>query len=155
LWGLSSKIRTEEKRMSKKIYWANALFSEADRKFNEVSVARVRAAGYSVFLPQEAFSNNADPSNEEIFRVDTDELLSCDVVVACLDQFPIDSGVACEIGVAHGANIPVIGLYTDIRSKRVGPGRMYKNQYVLGAIEDNGEIVSGVDELVKILPKYT
>ena len=140
--------------MSKKIYWANALFSEADRKFNEVSVARVRAAGYTVFLPQEAFSKNADPTNEEIFRVDTEELQSCDVVVACLDQFPEDSGVACEIGVAYGANIPVIGLYTDIRRYRTGSGRMYKNQYLLGAIEVNGEIVSSVDELLKTLPEY-
>jgi nucleoside 2-deoxyribosyltransferase len=140
--------------MGKKVYWANALFSEADRKFNEEFVAKVRAAGYSVFLPQEAFSGDADPTNEEIFRVDTDELQSCDVVIACLDQFPIDSGVACEIGVAYGANIPVIGLYTDIRRKRTGSGRMYKNQYVLGAIEANGEIVSSVDELLKMLPKY-
>lgn len=140
--------------MGKKIYWANALFSEADRKFNEVSVALVRAAGYIVFLPQEAFSERADPTNEEIFRVDTDELQSCDIVVACLDQFPIDSGVACEIGVAYGANIPVIGLYTDIRRLRVGPGRMYKNQYVLGAIETNGETVSSVDDLLRTLPKY-
>ncbi|RDE15684.1 MAG: nucleoside 2-deoxyribosyltransferase [Candidatus Thorarchaeota archaeon] len=140
--------------MDKKIYWANALFSEADRKFNEVSVARVRAAGYTVFLPQEAFSKDADPTNEEIFRVDTEELQSCDLVVACLDQFPEDTGVACEIGVAYGTNIPVIGLYTDIRKNRTGPGRMYKNQYVLGAIEVNGEIVSSVDELLKTLPKY-
>jgi nucleoside 2-deoxyribosyltransferase len=140
--------------VNKRIYWANALFSEADRMFNEASVAQVRAAGYSIFLPQEAFSEDADPTNEEIFRVDTDELQSCDVVVACLDQFPIDSGVACEIGVAYGANIPVIGLYTDIRSKRVGPGRMYKNQYVLGAIEANGKIVSSIDELLGVLPNY-
>jgi nucleoside 2-deoxyribosyltransferase len=140
--------------VEKKIYWANALFSEADRNFNDISVARVRSAGYSVFLPQEAFSGDADPTNEEIFRVDTDELQSCDVVVACLDQFPIDSGVACEIGVAYGANIPVIGLYTDIRSRRIGPGRMYKNQYVLGAIEANGEIVSCIEDLLKALQKY-
>jgi nucleoside 2-deoxyribosyltransferase len=140
--------------MGKRIYWANALFSEADRKFNEASVTLVRAAGYSVFLPQEAFSGDADPTNEEIFRVDTMELQSCDIVVACLDQLPIDSGVACEIGVAYGTNIPVIGLYTDIRSRRKGVGRMYKNQYVLGAIEANGEIVSSIEEILRILPKY-
>ncbi len=137
-----------------KIYWANALFSVADRKFNETAVERVRASGYSVFLPQEAFSDDADPTNEEIFRIDTGELQSCDAVVACLDQFPIDSGVACEIGVAYGSNIPVIGLYTDIRAMREGPGRMYKNQYVLGAIEAFGEIVFSVDQLLEALPKY-
>jgi nucleoside 2-deoxyribosyltransferase len=137
-----------------KIYWANALFSDADRKFNEVSVDRVRAKGYTVFLPQEAFKDDADPTNEEIFRVDTKDLQSSDILVACLDQFPIDSGVACEIGVAFASGIPVIGLYTDIRSIREGPGRMYKNQYVLGAIESNGEIVSSVEELIKTIPKY-
>ena len=140
--------------MSKKIYWANALFSEADRKFNEDSVARVRAIGYIVFLPQEAFIKNADPTNKEIFKVDTEELQSCDVIVACLDQFPIDAGVACEIGVAYASGIPVIGLYTDIRRKRAGAGRMYKNQYVLGAIEARGEIASSINELLDILPKY-
>ncbi len=140
--------------MARKLYWANALFSEADRKFNEIAVERVRVAGYEVFLPQEAFSGDADPTNEEIFRVDTQELQSCDAVVACLDQFPIDTGVACEIGVAFGSKIPVIGLYTDIRSKRKGAGRMYKNQYVLGAIEANGEIVHSIDELLGALPKY-
>jgi nucleoside 2-deoxyribosyltransferase len=140
--------------MGKKLYWANALFSDADRRFNEEAVAKVRAAGYTVFLPQEAFKDDADPTNEEIFRVDTEELQSCDAIVACLDQFPIDSGVACEIGVAYGSDIPVIGLYTDIRSRRVGAGRMYKNQYVLGAIEAHGEIAHSFDELLEILPKF-
>jgi nucleoside 2-deoxyribosyltransferase len=137
-----------------KIYWANALFSDADRKFNEECVKRVRAEGNTVFLPQEAFAGDADPTNEEIFRVDTQELQSSDIVVACLDQFPIDAGVACEIGVAYASGIPVIGLYTDIRKDREGPGRMYKNQYVLGAIETNGEIVDSIEELVQMIPKY-
>jgi nucleoside 2-deoxyribosyltransferase len=134
-----------------RIYWANALFSDADREFNRVSVEKVRAAGYSIFLPQEAFAGDADPSNEEIFQVDTNELQASDVVVACLDQFPIDAGVACEIGVAYASDIPVIGLYTDIRKDRKGEGRMYKNQYVLGAIETSGKIVSTLDELIKAL----
>ncbi|MFW9805992.1 MAG: nucleoside 2-deoxyribosyltransferase [Candidatus Thorarchaeota archaeon] len=137
-----------------KIYWANALFSDADRKFNVECVKKVRAEGHTIFLPQEAFAGDSDPTNEEIFRVDTDELQSSNIVVACLDQFPIDTGVACEIGVAYGSGIPVIGLYTDIRKDRKGSGRMYKNQYVLGAIEINGEIVASVDELIKIIPKY-
>jgi len=137
-----------------KIYWANALFSDADRKFNEVSVKRVREEGHTIFLPQEAFAGDADPTNEEIFRIDTQELQSSDIVVACLDQFPIDSGVACEIGVAYASGIPVIGLYTDIRKDREGEGRLYKNQYVLGAIEINGKIVNSVEELIMTIPKY-
>lgn len=139
---------------SMRIYWANALFSVADRKFNETAVERLKASGYSVFLPQEAFGDDTDPSNEKIFRIDTGGIQSSDAVVACIDQFPIDSGVACEIGVAYGSNIPVIGLYTDFRATRKGPGRMYKNQYVMGAIETFGEIVFSVDQLLEVLPKY-
>jgi nucleoside 2-deoxyribosyltransferase len=140
--------------LTKKIYWANALFSEADWEFNIKAVKRIREEGYDVFLPQEAFGKDADPTNEEIFRIDTGELKTCDLIVACIDQFPIDTGVACEIGVAYGLRIPVVGLYTDIRAQREGQGRMYKNQYVLGAIEVNGEIVHSLDEMVKVLPKY-
>ncbi|MGY5863732.1 MAG: nucleoside 2-deoxyribosyltransferase [Candidatus Thorarchaeota archaeon] len=140
--------------MTKKIYWANALFSEADWEFNVMAAKRIREEGYDVFLAQEAFSKDADPTNEEIFRIDTGELKTCDIVVACIDQFPIDTGVACEIGVAYGLGIPVVGLYTDIRAMREGQGRMYKNQYVLGAIEVNGEIVHSLDDVFKVLPKY-
>jgi nucleoside 2-deoxyribosyltransferase len=140
--------------MAKKIYWANALFSEADWEFNVMAAKRIREEGYDVFIAQEAFSKDADPTNEEIFRIDTGELRTCDVVVACIDQFPIDTGVACEIGVAYGLGIPVVGLYTDIRAQRKGQGRMYKNQYVLGAIEVNGEVVYSLDDVFKALPKY-
>ena len=140
--------------MTKKIYWANALFSEADWEFNVMAAKRIREEGYDVFLAQEAFSKDADPTNEEIFRIDTGELKTCDIVVAFIDQFPIDTGVACEIGVAYGLGIPVVGLYTDIRAMREGQGRMYKNQYVLGAIEVNGEIVHSLDDVFKVLPKY-
>ncbi|MFX0045901.1 MAG: nucleoside 2-deoxyribosyltransferase, partial [Candidatus Hermodarchaeota archaeon] len=79
---------------------------------------------------------------------------SADVLVACIDQFPIDSGVACEIGVAYASGIPIIGFYTDIRSKREGSGRVYKNQYVMGAIEAVGEVVYSIDQLLQVIPKY-
>jgi nucleoside 2-deoxyribosyltransferase len=41
----------------RQIYWANALFTEADRRFNAYYVKRLREAGYDVFLPQEAAVN--------------------------------------------------------------------------------------------------
>ena len=137
-----------------RIYWANALFSKADRDFNEKCAAILRDAGYSVFLPQETpMTFETAPTNEEIFRVDTEEIVKADILVACIDQFPIDSGVACEIGVAYASGKLTIGFYTDIRRQREGAGRMYKNQYVMGAIEAKGLIVSGMDELLQILKK--
>jgi len=32
---------------------------------------------------------------------------------------------------------------------------MYKNQYVLGAIEARGEVVYSIEQLVETIPKYT
>ncbi len=131
-----------------KVYWANALFSEADRSFNIACVTILRQAGYEVFLPQDADVNeDFSPTAENIFRVDTSELFNSDVVVACLDQESIDAGVACEVGVAVASGIPVIGLYTDIRQFRQGSTRMYKNPYVIGAIESIGNVVSNASEL--------
>jgi nucleoside 2-deoxyribosyltransferase len=129
----------------RQIYWANALFTEADRKFNAYYVERLREVGYDVFLPQEAAVNEEIlPIAEDVFRVDTTAVINSCLLVACLDQETIDSGVACEIGLAYAFGIPIIGLYTDIRQYRQGPGKMYKNLYVIGAIESIGEIVRSV-----------
>lgn len=137
------------------IYWANALFCEADRTFNAQCVRRLREVGYDVFLPQESPVNkDTSPSATEIFRVDTSTILNSNLVIACLDQETIDSGVACEIGIAFAFGIPIIGLYTDIRQFRDGPGRMYKNLYTLGAVESFGEIVTSLDGLLEALPIY-
>jgi len=134
------------------IYWANALFAEADRNFNAACVSRLRAAGHHVFLPQEAAVNEeAAPTAEDIFRVDTGEVLNSELLVACLDQETIDCGVACEIGLAYSWGIPIVGLYTDIRQHRQGPGRMYKNLYVVGAIEASGKVTTSLDELMEAI----
>ncbi|TFG07956.1 hypothetical protein EU538_07940 [Candidatus Thorarchaeota archaeon] len=136
----------------KSIYWANALFSQADREFNEKCARFLRKKGYDVFLPQETpMTFQSAPTNEEIFRVDTEAIQQSDALVACIDQFPIDSGVACEIGMAWASGIPIIALYTDIRADRKGAGQMYKNQYVMGAIESSRGIARSLDELIQIL----
>lgn len=138
-----------------RIYWANSLFTEADRTFNTRVVKRLRDAGFDVFLPQESQVNESpSPASEEIFRTDSAAVLASRLLVACLDQETIDSGVACEVGLAYAFNIPIIGLYTDIRQHRQGKARMYKNLYVLGAIEANGETVASVDELITTIPRY-
>jgi nucleoside 2-deoxyribosyltransferase/ubiquinone/menaquinone biosynthesis C-methylase UbiE len=138
-----------------RIYWANSLFTDADRAYNTQVVKKLRDAGFEVFLPQESKVNESpSPDSEEIFRIDSAAVLNSQLLIACLDQETIDSGVACEVGLAYAFNIPIIGLYTDIRQHRQGKARMYKNLYVLGAIEAHGEVVSSVDELITAIPKY-
>lgn len=149
---LNSRSHPDRRRH---IYWANGLFTQADRSFNLHSAEKLRQAGYEVFLPQEATVNkDKAPSAKEIFRIDTSAILNSSLMVACLDQETIDSGVACEIGIGFAFNIPIVGLYTDIRQFRSGPGRMYKNLYTIGAVENVGEIVTNVDDLICSLPTY-
>jgi nucleoside 2-deoxyribosyltransferase len=139
-------------RKDSRIYWANAMFSEADRSYNSRCVSQLREAGYTVFLPQETKVNYLrSPAPADIFRVDTCAVLESNLLVACIDQETIDSGVAAEIGIAFAYGIPIIGLYTDIRQRRQGESRMYKNPYVVGAIQANGAIVSNIDELLLTL----
>lgn len=139
-----------------RVYWANAMFSEADRTFNARCTERLRASGFSVFLPQESTENaSLTPSADSIFRQDSAEILRSDLVVACLDQETIDAGVACEIGLAYAAGIPVVGIYTDIRQDRTGTGLMYKNLYVVGALMNSEGIVRSVDGLLAALTDWS
>ncbi len=133
------------------VYWANSLFSEADREYNETSVSKIREKGFKVFLSQEQPINQIEnPTEQEIFEIDTEAILKSKVLVACIDQETIDCGVACEIGIAIVKKIPIIGLYTDIRKDR-NQSKMYKNPYVIGAILSSGIIVSTIEDIINAL----
>lgn len=135
------------------VYWANSIFGEADRRFNDLCASRIRQAGYVVLSPQELAFNEAGGRADatEIFRSDTALVARADVLVACIDQEAIDCGVACELGIAWAQNKSIIGLYTDFRQHRVGEFKMYKNPYVIGCIQDKGTLVRSVEELLDCL----
>jgi nucleoside 2-deoxyribosyltransferase len=135
------------------VYWANSIFSEADRAYNELVVGRLQSAGITVLSPQHQSFNTAGHSAgaATIFETDTAMIQSCQALAACIDQETIDCGVACEIGIAWALEKRIIALYTDFRQHRRGDFRMYKNPYVIGCIQDRGMIVSTVDELIQQL----
>jgi len=137
------------------IYWANSLFSKADRDFNQFCTNEIRSKGFTVFLPQELLINKcSSPSEKEIFESDTNAISKCLIMVACIDQETIDCGVSCEIGIASSLGKYIIGLYTDIRKDRL-EYKMYKNPYVVGAILSNGIIVESLSELtIKITEHF-
>lgn len=136
-----------------RIYWANSIFSKADRDFNTNCVTLLRQAGYSVINPQENPFNEPgqDETADNIFENDTTQIKECDILVACIDQETIDSGVACEIGIAWALGKRIIGLCTDMRQYRKGRHCMYKNPYVIGCIESRGKVVAVMDELLEEL----
>lgn len=136
-----------------KIYWANSIFSTADRNFNDLCVGILRREGYTVLTPQDNLfnQNNIECTADEIFIKDTEMIKECDVFVACIDQETIDCGVACEIGIAWADNKKLFGVYTDFRQFRKGEGKMYKNPYVLGCIKSRGTIVTNIEHLLEEL----
>ncbi|WP_125587824.1 nucleoside 2-deoxyribosyltransferase [Companilactobacillus jidongensis] len=155
-----------------KIYFANGLFSEADRLYNDMVVKKIRAmsSDIEIYLPQENGDINDKMNYADSIKIaqeDNKELLSSDLVVAVLDGDTMDDGVATEIGLAFGKEIPIVGLWTDLRQhgfnnpakleavKTIGENPFgYINNYTIGLIKMNGVVISTVDQLLVEVKKY-
>ena|SRR6185312_436314 len=157
-----------------KTYLANGLFSMADIMFNETLASKIREAfpKINLYLPQENMSiNNKNTYADSIMIADGDDdhLSKIDFLIAIIDGVEIDSGVACEIGVAATLGKPIFGLYTDVRQM----GRdnqdkidaliedptenqfLYRNLYVVGKIKSSGgKIASNPNELIRFIKEY-
>ena len=102
-----------------------------------------------------------------IAKLDTQELLSSDLLIAVLDGITVDAGVASEIGVAYQAGIPVLGLYTDSRqegydnkekiealSELAESQFSYVNLYTVGLIKLNGHLTNSEEDLINRIVDY-
>jgi nucleoside 2-deoxyribosyltransferase len=97
-----------------KLYFAGPLFTTAERDFNAAVVAKLRAFGHEVFLPQEQEQKAAEA--HKIFAADVGGIEWCEVLVACMDGADPDSGTCWECGSVYGRK-PVILFRTDIRDE--------------------------------------
>jgi Nucleoside 2-deoxyribosyltransferase len=144
-----------------RLYVAGPLFSEAERTWLDLLAARLRAEGFDCFVPHENFSELADVTVEQVYRVDAEGLRSANTLVAWLDGAMVDDGTACEIGMfaelvrSGGENYRgIVAISTDLRLERrrqqnvVGGGM---NLFVSGAIESCGRIVHSIDDAVAAL----
>lgn len=156
-----------------KIYLANSLFSDADRNYNELlaNLVRIKFEDIDLYVPQENMGIN-DKSNiatsQDIAKADVEKLKECDLVIAVLDGVEIDSGVACEVGIAYSLGIPVLGLLTDIRFNNSNLSSkmeiieedvyensiMYRNLFVVGIIKENGRICPRIESLFNEIRWY-
>ena len=130
-----------------KIYLAAPLFSEAEREFNAKIAGILREKKYAVHLPQEVGDDSSTRDEAEtgrIFEYNLKALDECDIVVAVVDGADADSGTAWEIGYAYAMKKRVILLRTDFR--RVG-----RSEAVNLMLEESGEVVGSVGELVRVL----
>jgi nucleoside 2-deoxyribosyltransferase len=106
-----------------RVYLAGPLFTQAERRWLRELAVGLRAAGHSVFLPQEESEEplRRDPPDPvEAFERNRAGLAACDVVVAVLDGSDADSGTAWECGYATGLGRPVVALRTDFRGGEDG-----------------------------------
>lgn len=158
--------------MSKNVYFASPLFNEMELQFNAQLAQRIRERypEINLFLPQEQSEIN-DKSNyadsKLIAQVDTDAVLTSQLLIAVLDGLVVDPGVASEIGVAYQAGIPIIGLYSDTRQAGAdNPEKIkalhtiaesqfsYINLYTVGLVKLRGEIVGSSAYLIESIEKY-
>lgn len=127
-----------------KIYLAGSLFKESDIKQRIEEAKKLREKGYEVYNPIEAPCNDKVklPSPSSIFDTDYTEMIKADIFVVCLDDIISgnDMGVACEIGLAHGLGMKIIGVMSDIRfpdSNQYKVPPVSINHFVLGLLEIN------------------
>ena len=164
-----------------KAYLANGLFSEADQAYNRFLAGEIRKEfpDLELYVPQENESLNDKEGyadSREIFKGDNSYLDRAHVLIAVLDGVEIDSGVAAEIGrfavlremdkqMIKRTDRIIIGVSTDVRQQGRGNEKKinalimdgtenqfsYRNLYVIGAIKENGHMVSSSEELIKKL----
>lgn len=105
---------------SRKIYLAGPLFTQAEWQWNEKLALELARYAFEIVLPQRACEPMLlDPPKfnaRTLFDGNVHSIDSADAVVAILDGADVDSGTAWECGYAYKANIPVVGVRTDIRT---------------------------------------
>lgn len=163
----------------KKGYIAGSLFKEADikQRLYEESVLKEKVPNVKFHNPindPEANDKSKDPTAKTIFDHDTAKVIASDYIVAELDGE--DPGVCMELGIAYGINymldliathgaetalrmIPRKEVYAHLSDIRIATAGHYdgryvpkgNNQYVLGGIEEMGQVMSSFNDVAKLL----
>ena len=144
-----------------RIYFAGPLFTPYERDFIDKCAAKMRTAGMEVFVPHEI--PLPDPVTPEfIFKIDSEQVLKADAVLALLDGPMVDDGTASEIGIFWAAmqsdstKKGIVGLVTDtrvIRDRNMIDGKGI-NLFVRGCVEDVGEVVDSFEKGFAILLQW-
>jgi hypothetical protein len=144
------------------VYLAGPLFSTAERAFLDDLAIRLRAEGYSVFVPHEQIPERRAVAADEVYATDLAALQSANAVLAWIDGPTIDDGTAVEIGIFtqlvatdRSRYLGIVALATDLRLHRrrgVLPGDGI-NLFAAGAIRSVGAVVWSVDEAITALSR--
>lgn len=143
--------------MNPKIYLASHFFNDAMFTWTE-SLAQLmeKETGASLYVPQrngeinDKEANDATINDIQIYEQDMKELMSSDILVACIDGTEIDPGVAGEIlafatrcQFEKEKQLKIIGIITDMRYNGTDRNMLYRNLMIIGAIKANGILIEG------------
>lgn len=141
-----------------KVYLCHAISTKGEFNDSKRVAQDIRALGYDVYAAAENASINDktnEPTVEDIYKGDVDEILSSDIVVVNLSGGHQD-GTISEVGVVAGWNEnelklekkkPIVGYSSNSRLANPqfhkGVPSAHANHLVLGMIERWGEFVGG------------
>jgi len=97
---------------------------------------------------------------ETIFEKDMEGVSEANAVVALLDGTQVDDGTACEIGIFYGlsrkdpAKKGIAGFMTDSRGVRKPQHGYGINMFVLGVIDEIGQVFVDFEDVVKQLKEW-
>lgn len=147
--------------MTKLVYMAGPLFSEADRVFLERMVESLaRASGLDpvadFFLPhRDGGELGKGPKRKDIFGLDVQQVDSATIVVGLLDGQDVDSGTCIELGYAYAKGKKIFGLLTDFRAYRTANAEPHRpNLMVWGVCEEGDTLFGDLNSLAEAFAQY-
>lgn len=131
------------------IYMAGPLFNEGDRYTNQVNSDKLRALGYTTFLPQEVVITNdsSELVKAACYYMDFKAIDQAEYMVCNCNGIEIDSGTAAEIGLGYGLHKKLILYKSDVRNYYNDTYKL--NNFVGGLV--NNEVCRTFDEVVEKL----
>ena len=131
-----------------RVYIAAPLFSEGERRFNEVIDGIVRSCGHETFLPQRDGGCVGDlpevirgkTKRRHLFEVDREHLDWCDAVLFVFDGRVPDEGACFELGYCYARGKRCIGFKSDLRSFIDGHDNAMLQEAVEVVLHDEAEL---------------
>jgi nucleoside 2-deoxyribosyltransferase len=147
--------------MSKLVYIAGPLFSDAERSYLELMVKELSNSSNlnsdaDFFLPhRDGGELGKGPTRKDIFELDIRHVNSARVIVALLDGQDVDSGTCIELGYACAKGKKIFGLLTDFRAYETADAESHRpNLMVWGVCEEGKTLHCDLDSLAESFAQY-
>jgi len=135
--------------MSKLVYIAGPLFSDAERDYLELIVEELSSSSNlnpktDFFLPhRDGGELGKGPTRKDIFELDIRQVNSAKIVVALLDGQDVDSGTCIELGYAYSKGKKIFGLLTDFRAYKIANAEPHRPNLMVWGVCEEGKTLYG------------